>query len=90
MTEKRRRSAKGRTAANRSAHRACVHDDDASSPAAAAESILLTLAPEVKEESDAITLDAPNIFLQTSMPKDDSKKGYHEAQRHVSRHVTRN
>ena len=74
LTEKRIGSTKGRATVNGSTQRACMHENDASSPTANAELILLASAHEVKEERDAIMLDVLNTFLQTSMPKVDSKE----------------
>ena len=72
LSEKRDGSAKGRTCANGSTQRSCASKDEASSPAAATEYVLLTAAVEVKEERDVMTLDTPNAFLQTSLPKDET------------------
>ena len=90
LAEKKGGSAKGRTAENSSTQRSHMHEDNASSPTVAAESILLTSAHEAKEERDMMTFDVLNTFLQTNMLNDDSKrKGYYEAQRCVSRQVAR-
>ena len=70
LIEKKNGIIKGRTHANRITQCPCVPTDEASSPAAATESMLLTAAIKAKEERDAMTLDAPNAFLQTSLPKD--------------------
>ena len=72
LTEKRDGSIKGRTCANGSTQRSHASEDDASSPTAATESMSLTTAIEAKEERDAMTLDTPNAFLQTSLPKDET------------------
>tara|TARA_B110000116_G_scaffold23331_1_gene17939 strand:- start:29 stop:655 length:627 start_codon:yes stop_codon:yes gene_type:complete len=72
LTEKRDGSIKGRTCANGSTQRSYISKDEASSPTAATESILLTTAIEAKEERDVMTLDMPNAFLQTSLPKDET------------------
>jgi len=72
LTEKRDGSIKGRTCANGSTQRSYISKDEASSPTAATESILLTTAIEAKEERDVMTLDIPNAFLQTSLPKDET------------------
>ena len=72
LTEKRDGSIKGRTCANGSTQRSYISKDEASSPTAATESMLLTTAIEAKEERDAMTLDVPNTFLQTGLPKEET------------------
>ena len=72
LTEKRNGTTKGKTYANGSTQHSYASKDEASSPTAATESILLTTAIEAKEERDVTTLDIPNAFLQTSLPKDET------------------
>ena len=72
LTEKRNGTMKGRNDANESTQRSCMSKDEASSPTAAIGSMLLTASIEAKEERDLMTLDVPNAFLQTSLPKDET------------------
>ena len=60
------------TCANEITQRSCMSKDEASSPTAATGSMLLTAAVEAKEERNVMTLDIPNDFLQTSLPKDET------------------
>ena len=71
LTEKSNGTINGRTYANRSTHLSYTAKDEASSPTAATESILLTSAIEAKEERDVMTLDIRNAFLQTILSKDE-------------------
>ena len=65
LTEKRNETIKGRTCANRSTQRSHVSKDEARSPTASIESMLLAAAIQPKEERDVVTLDIPNAFLKT-------------------------
>lgn len=72
LAEKRNDATKCRTCANRSTQYPRISKDEASSPATAAEPILLAAAIEEKEEHNAMTLDVPTAFLQTIPPKNET------------------
>jgi hypothetical protein len=69
LTEKRDRSVKGRIVYNRKPTRKWLSQEDAASPTAALESILITGVIEAKEERDVMTCDIPNVFIQAYLPK---------------------
>jgi hypothetical protein len=48
-----------------------LSQEDAASPAAALESIMITGVIEVQEERDIISCDIPNAFIQALLPKKD-------------------
>ena len=52
-----------------STERSYTPKEEASSPTAATESILITGVLEAKEERDVMTLNIPNAFVQASMKK---------------------
>ena len=47
--------------------------EDAASPTANIESILLTAVQEAKEERHVVTVDIPNAFIQTYLENEDDK-----------------
>ena len=63
---------KARTCADGSSQRAYVYKEEAASPTAATESIMLTGVIDAKQGRDVITLDIPNAFVQTSIPQGKS------------------
>ena len=67
--KKRDKVIKARTCADDSTQRAYVPKDEAASPTAAIESIMLTGVIETKQGRDVITLDVPIAFIQTSIPQ---------------------
>jgi hypothetical protein len=69
LTEKRDKSVKGRMAYNGKPTREWLSPEDAASPTAALESILITGVIEAKEERDVMTCDIPNAFVQACLPK---------------------
>ena len=71
LTEKRDKSIKARTCADGSTQRAYIPKEEAASPTAATESILLTGAIEAKQNRDVMTLDVPNAFVQTTVPQEE-------------------
>ena len=71
LTEKRDKSIKARTCADGSTQRAYIPKEEAASPTAATESILLTGAIEAKQKRDVMTLDVPNAFVQTTVPQEE-------------------
>jgi hypothetical protein len=69
LTEKRDKSVKGRMVYNGKPTRECLSQEDAASPTAALESILITGVIEAKEERDVMTCDIPSAFIQAYLPK---------------------
>jgi hypothetical protein len=69
LTEKRDKSVKGRMVYNGKPTREWLSQEDAVSPTAALESILITGVIEAKEERDVMTCDIPNAFIQAYLPK---------------------
>ena len=72
LTEKRDKSVKARTCANGSTQRAYIPKEEAASPTAATDSILVTAVIDAEQERDVMTLDVPNAFVQTKI---DQKEG---------------
>jgi hypothetical protein len=69
LTEKRDKSVKGRMVYNSKPTREWISQEDAASPTAALESILITGVIEAKEERDVMTCGIPNAFIQAYLPK---------------------
>jgi hypothetical protein len=69
LTEKRDKSVKGRMVYNSKSTREWLYWEDAASPTAALESIMITGVIEAKEERDVMTCDIPNAFIQAYLPK---------------------
>ena len=74
ITEKRDGRIKGRTCANASTQRDYIDREDAASPTAATDSILITGTIDAKQERDVMTADIPNAFVQTDI--DEKKIGH--------------
>jgi hypothetical protein len=70
LTEKRNGEVKGRTCANGSTQSEYAGRDEAVSPTAVTESIIITSVIDTKEGWDIMTVDIPNTFVQTGF---DSK-----------------
>ena len=68
LVEKRDGRVKARTCANGSTQRTYVNRDEAASPTASTESILITATLDAKQERDVMTCDIPNAFVQTDIP----------------------
>ena len=68
LTEKRDDSIKGRMVYNGKPTREWVNREDAASPTAALESIILTGVIEAHEKRDIMCVDIPNAFIQTLLP----------------------
>ena len=62
-------SVKGRTCANGNLEQGYMQKEEANSPTAATESMLITGVIEAKEERDTMTLDIPNASVEASMEK---------------------
>ena len=73
LTEKRDKSIKGRCVYNGKPTREWLSREDAASPTASLESIMLTAIIDAKEKRDVMTADIPNAFIQAKMP--EPKKG---------------
>jgi len=75
LAEKRDGSIKGRTCANGSNQRSFIQRDEAASPTAITESILLTALIDANEHRDVMTADIPNAFVQTKIdPKEKTER----------------
>ena len=77
IKEKRDGSLKGRACADGRPQRATTTKEDASSPTASLDAILLTCVIDAYEEREVATVDIPNAFVQTDLDlrnKDGSKK----------------
>ena len=73
LVEKRDGTVKARTCANGSTQRAYIPREEAASPTAATEAILITGVIEAKQRRDVMTLDIPNAFVQTNIPTSGEK-----------------
>ena len=58
---------KARTCANGSTQRSYIDKEEATSPTALTEAIIITAAIEADENRDVMTVDIPNAFVQTEM-----------------------
>jgi hypothetical protein len=67
LGEKRDRTVKGRMVYNGNPTREWLSREDAASPTAALESIMLTVVIDADEERDVMTCDIPNAFIQALM-----------------------
>ena len=65
LVEKRDGTFKGRTCANGSTQREYTDRDEAASPTAMTESIIITGVIDAKQRRDIMTADIPNAFVQT-------------------------
>ena len=70
LMQKRCGRIKARTHANGSAQREWMSKEDATSPTAAVEAMLLTAVIDAKENRKVITVDAPNAFIHTAVGND--------------------
>ena len=71
LTEKRDGTIKGRTCANGSIQREYIDREDAASPTAMTESILIAATIDAKQRRDVMTADIPNAFVQTEIDDKD-------------------
>jgi hypothetical protein len=69
LTEKRDGIIKGRICANGSTQRPYTPKEEAASPTAATEAIMITGVIDAKQKRDVMTLDVPNAFVQTEIPQ---------------------
>ena len=73
LTEKRDGTIKARACANGSTHRSYINKEEAASPTVSTEALLTTAVIDAKQNRDVITLDIPNAFVQTPMPKNQKR-----------------
>jgi hypothetical protein len=73
LTEKKDETVKVRVCANESTQRAYMSREEASSPTAASEAILITGVIDSKQNRDVMTLDIPNAFVKTEISLDGDK-----------------
>jgi hypothetical protein len=76
-TEKRDGRIKGRTVYNGKPTRQWLEKDEAATPTASLESIMLTAIIDAKEGRDVMSSDIPNALIQGHMPepKEDEERG---------------
>ena len=74
LTEKRDGRVKARACANGSIQHKWMDKEDAASPTASLESVLLTAVIDAKEGRDIATVDIPNAFIQTDIPQEEGKE----------------
>ncbi len=67
LVEKRDGRVKGRACASGCTQQDSIDREDAASPMAATESILITALIEAKQKRDVMTADIPNAFVQTDI-----------------------
>ena len=73
LTEKRDGTINARTCANGSTQRLYINKEEAASPTVSMEALLTTAVIDATQNRDVITLDIPNTFMQTPMPKSHQK-----------------
>jgi hypothetical protein len=73
LTEKRDETVKAQVCANGSTQRAYMSREEASSPTAASEAIIITGVIDAKQNRDVMTFDIPNAFVQTEISLDGDK-----------------
>ena len=74
LVEKRDGRVKARWCANGSTQRSYISKEDAASPTALNESILITATIEATEERDIMSADIPNAFVQTDIDRTGREK----------------
>ena len=65
---------KGRNCADGGPMRATTKPEDAASPTAFSESVILMAVIEAEERRDVMTVDTPNAFVQTELEKGPEQK----------------
>jgi hypothetical protein len=73
LAEKRDKTIKARMCANGSTQRTYIAREEAMSPTAATGAILITGVIDAKQRRDVMTLDVPNVFVQTPIPQTGDK-----------------
>ena len=74
LVEKRDGTVKGRTYANGSTQREYIDREEAASPTAMAESIIITGMIDAKQHRDVMTADIPNAFVETDIEEKEIGK----------------
>ena len=74
FTEKRDKTVKARTCANGSTQREYMTKEEAASPTASLESIMLTATIDAHEKRKVAIIDVPNAFVQTKIPQKDGEE----------------
>ena len=74
LTEKKDDRIKAKTCDNENIQRVYIPKDDAVSPAASTETVLITSTIKEKQNRDIMTADIPNAFVQTDIKKEDQNK----------------
>ena len=73
LNEKRDKTIKGRMVAGGNKQRGFIDAEDAASPTAALESVLLTAVVDAQEKRDVAVVDIPNAFVQTRLVDEKDK-----------------
>ena len=73
LVENRDKTVKARTCANGSTQREYIDREDAASPTAITDSILITSVIDTKQGRDVMTVDVPNAFVQTEIDQSGEK-----------------
>jgi hypothetical protein len=73
LTQKRDNTIKARTHTNGSMQRSYIPKDEALSPTAATEAVIITGVIKVKQGHNVMTLDVLNAFIQTPIPESKDK-----------------
>jgi hypothetical protein len=73
LAEKRDETIKAPMCANGSTQRTYIAREEATSPTAATDAILITGGIEAKQRRDVMTLDVPNAFVKTPIPQNGEK-----------------
>ena len=75
LVEKRDGSIKARACANGSTQRDYIEREDAASPTASTDAIIITSVIDAKQKRDVMIADVPNAFVQTDVMKKYLKRG---------------
>ena len=73
LKQKRDETSKGRMVDGGNKQRGIIDNEDATSPTAELESVLLTSAIDAAGERDVALIYIPNAFIQTSIQNDEDK-----------------
>ena len=73
LVEKRNGKIKAQTCVNGSTQHKYIEREDATSPTAATDAILITGVLDAKQHRDVMTNDVPNAFVQTPISQDGEK-----------------
>jgi hypothetical protein len=73
LVEKRDNTVKARTCANGSTQREYMDRDEAASPTASTDAILISAVIDAKQQRDVMTADVPNAFVQTPIDQTGEK-----------------